>query len=160
MIVIIEGPDGAGKSTLAHALAKQHGFMYRHEGPPPTGVDPLQHYLDTLHHLQGTHMVLDRFALGERVYGPVLRGKDGLGPAGWIIFREHLRVMRVQTIVCLPDYDTCLKSWASGRAELIHDLPIFYETYSRWEMISREPQHYAIDHIYDYTRDPIPELHP
>lgn len=160
MIVIVEGPDGAGKTHLAMTLERQHHFLYRHEGPPPAGVDVLEHYLSILHHYRGANIVFDRFALGERVYGPVLRDHDGLGDVGWAIFRAQLQKVDAKTVLCLPSYDVCFSSWASGRTELFHEVNVFNETYRRWTALAASPATNAIDHIYDYTRHPLPELHP
>ena len=32
MIIVIEGPDGSGKSTLGDTLAKKYNGIYRHSG--------------------------------------------------------------------------------------------------------------------------------
>lgn len=156
MIVIIEGPDGAGKTHLAQALANQHGLTYHHEGPPPAGVDPLYHYGSLLEEARATRagVVFDRFALGERVYGPILRGKDGFGDDGWRVFTRLLRAAGAHHILCLPDYTTCYDSWASGRAELFHNRTLFGQTYSGWTHWSHRQLDAQITLVYDYKRDP------
>jgi MoxR-like ATPase len=67
MIVILEGPDGAGKTTLAEQLAKKYGLVYKHEGPPPPKVNVLEYYGQLLDEARGKNVVFDRLALGERV---------------------------------------------------------------------------------------------
>ncbi len=37
-VVILEGPDGSGKTTLAKELVKS-GFTYKHMGVPDEGTD-------------------------------------------------------------------------------------------------------------------------
>src|SRR5688500_988429 len=75
--VIIEGPDGAGKTTLAEHLVKHHGYRYHHEGKPEH-VDMLVRYAEVFleQTASGQPVVFDRLHLGELVYGNILRGKD------------------------------------------------------------------------------------
>lgn len=63
-MIIIEGPDGSGKTTLAMQMAKRANLEYRHMGPPEEGMDHVQWYLDRV----GPY-VWDRFHLGEETYG-------------------------------------------------------------------------------------------
>lgn len=81
--IIIEGPDGAGKSTLAAALGdlwindygkRPSTAHLLHRGPSQlSSLDdyqlPLQEY-----DLYSDLVVCDRWHLGEEVYGPRLRG--------------------------------------------------------------------------------------
>lgn len=73
MLIIIEGPDKSGKSTLAREIEKRFGYSYAHFGAP--GPDPAGEYARFLLNLKGP-TVCDRFYLGEQVYGPLLRGKS------------------------------------------------------------------------------------
>jgi len=129
MIVLIEGPDGAGKTILAKKLVDRFGLEYRHEGPPPKHVEPLYHYGTLLDSFRGRNVVFDRFALGERVYGPVLRGKDRLGVLGWQIFQRLVKATGAFQVLCLTDYETCEAIWSSGRPELFKDVKKFRASY-------------------------------
>ena len=73
-IVVLEGPDGSGKTTLANALVEA-GWAYEHSGPPEK--PSLEHYLDMLRR-HGGPVVLDRWHGGSYVYGIVFRGMDDL----------------------------------------------------------------------------------
>ena len=116
-LVIIEGPDGSGKTTLAQAIAERHGYVYQHEGPPPPGEDLMLYYLRKLivaHDLvvgkAARGVVFDRFAVGERVYGPLFRNKDGLGPSGGAVFGAVAARIGAVQIACLPPIVTCIKN--------------------------------------------------
>jgi len=78
VIVILEGPDGAGKSSLAAALAHRWAEQgkqtwYRHNGPPET-TEPAQEYIQQLAwacrtgFVAGDNVIIDRFSIGELVY--------------------------------------------------------------------------------------------
>lgn len=74
---VLEGPDGAGKSTLAKQLAMGYDLQVNHFGPPTKPA--LEEYLGFLAAQGRSHRrVLDRFHLGESVYGPIYRGTPPL----------------------------------------------------------------------------------
>jgi len=148
---VIEGPDGAGKSTLAHWLMKQYGLDYHHEGAPPKNIVCLVHYGRLLHEARehDRHVVYDRFALGERVYGPIYRKVDGLGADGWRVMKRLLHAAGVIQILCLPKYETCLNNWRVRRDlgnEMIEKEAVFKETYESWSN-NFLGEH---DYVYDY----------
>lgn len=70
MRVIIEGPDGCGKSTLADYLVEKYGLTAIHS----TADTPndLQYHIDLL---SNDNVVLDRANLGEIVF-PILHHRD------------------------------------------------------------------------------------
>src|SRR5580765_4211415 len=78
MLIIIEGPDGVGKTTLAESLAKELAesgdeVELLHRGPPKSHpldeyVLPLLDYVPGL----GRHVICDRWHWGEAVYPQVL----------------------------------------------------------------------------------------
>ena len=84
MLIILEGPDGAGKTTLAERLVTQLAVKYPrdqveliHRGPP-TRAHPLDEYVVPLLDYRpggGRHLVLDRWHWGERVY-PLTRNRQ------------------------------------------------------------------------------------
>lgn len=94
MWIIIEGPDGAGKTTLASRLtaaANELGInpVTRHLGPPEPGR-AVQDCLDVLVDLDdGASVISDRHHFGCPVYGPIYRpdqnlnGYGDMGKHGW-----------------------------------------------------------------------------
>lgn len=85
-IIVLEGPDLAGKTTLATEFASHGSHLKRvlKQGPP--SGDIITRYLKPIEELQvgepfGTDhdvLILDRWHVGELVYGPMLRGKSQL----------------------------------------------------------------------------------
>ena len=107
-VIILEGPDGGGKTTLARELEK-HGFLYRHEGPPPLGRDQVEYYMRSLNQaIEGpSDVVFDRLYLGELVYGPIIRGIDNLsGLEGLTLFNRLHRSKTIHQYLCLVDIAT------------------------------------------------------
>lgn len=95
MIILLEGPDGAGKSTLRDELIRVHaeegrgGSAIWHRGPFTAEHGPWEEYARDLLQLTPNPdwlVVMDRWHLGELVYGPLLRGASrlSLAQARWL----------------------------------------------------------------------------
>lgn len=92
MLIIVEGCDGAGKTTvcdrLDHLLTTEFGYtvLRTSAGVPEPGQDPYDTYERQLPDPRGlgsVAVVADRWHWGEPVYGPIMRGNDTLGLAGF-----------------------------------------------------------------------------
>ena len=81
MFIILEGPDGAGKTTLIEKLVFQFpNSKYLHFGVPE---DPDKQYEMYLHAIEtaGKYsdiIILDRCWYSDRVYAPIMRGTEGV----------------------------------------------------------------------------------
>ncbi|MGW3952895.1 hypothetical protein ACWEKM_18670 [Streptomyces sp. NPDC004752] len=72
--LVLEGPDGVGKSTLAERLSAQHGFRVIHSPRTPDHLDLATRYREIL---DGVDRILfDRCFISELVYGPLHRGRS------------------------------------------------------------------------------------
>jgi hypothetical protein len=85
MIIVLEGPDGAGKTTLAQRLVTEYvaaRWSVRLLRKGPIKQDVFTEYLRPLDDLIGkpsnTVWILDRWHVGELIYGPLLRGRSQL----------------------------------------------------------------------------------
>lgn len=84
MIICLEGVDGTGKSTLASSIVKEleqrypnDQVIYKHATQIKSDVfteytEPLSDYVPG----SGIHYVLDRWHIGEEIYGPLYRGES------------------------------------------------------------------------------------
>lgn len=96
MLIILEGVDCAGKSTLANRIKEELDYtpaLYeappdsyttelRHSGPP--ALHPLDEYVTPLLDYrpgQGKHIIYDRFHWGESVYPQVFGRESQMDPA-------------------------------------------------------------------------------
>ena len=84
-VIVLEGPDGAGKTTVAQAISELCPGLYESLrcGPPSPDVEPFDQYsavLDRAEELDhgGKVVVIDRLHVGELVYGRVLRKRSRL----------------------------------------------------------------------------------
>jgi len=75
-VIVLEGCDGTGKTTLAAALALQHGYQVIHSGRTPDGTDLADRY-QALLTIPGK-IILDRSFISELVYGPLDHGRSRL----------------------------------------------------------------------------------
>jgi hypothetical protein len=78
-VVVLDGCDGTGKTTIAETLRVRHSFRVIHSGRTPDGTDLAERYRRILA-LPGP-IVLDRSFISELVYGPLFRGWSRLTPA-------------------------------------------------------------------------------
>jgi hypothetical protein len=123
-LFILEGPDGAGKTTLATRIAKIFGAQYIHHGSYRNVKSLGKVYVDSLMlAVQGqTPVVLDRSWLSEPIYADVFRGgKDRLGPEGVRFLNRLALRCRAFVIRCLPPFDVVEKNVAATRADEHHN---------------------------------------
>lgn len=77
MIIIIEGADGSGKTTLANQLSKQTKYPIIHMSNPKTELEKVTMmglYVQQLR--TGKNFIFDRCWYSEMAYGPVFRDKS------------------------------------------------------------------------------------
>ena len=82
-MIIVEGPDNSGKSTLVEQLIKEFNLLqltpYK-KGPPQNAEDNFMNSWCIINGAIGLHtkrVIADRLSLiGESIYGPICRGKD------------------------------------------------------------------------------------
>jgi len=153
-ILVLEGPDGGGKTTLSDRFRPRFG--YRHEGPPDPRFGAFDYYVARLFdaYLESVltpGVVLDRFALGDRVYGPIFRGADRFGDDGWAKMRSVMDAAGCLRVLCLPPLEACLSAWRrrhAERREFVPDEELFALTYERWLEFRDDPGQVT----YDWTR--------
>lgn len=117
-LIILEGPDGAGKSTLAARLGTELGARVVHLGPFK-GLTNIAHlYVEAMQPaLDGYQpVVLDRSWLSEPIYGAVHRGgRDRVGPVyARMLERVAWRCYPV-VIRCLPPVEACLATFRARK---------------------------------------------
>lgn len=144
--VVLEGPDGAGKTTLARAICSHFKMEYHHEGPPPADGSLVDHYEHLLLH-SAVPTVFDRLYLGELVYGPLLRGASRLSHADVHRLTMVSFNSAIPIFVCLPPLETCLAN-NRYKNELIKDEEQRRTAYASWQELSKSR---CVSQVLDYT---------
>lgn len=78
-VIVLDGCDGTGKTTLARALRDQHGCLLVHSARTPDGADLAARYRQLL--ATPGRIVLDRSFISELVYGPLFHGRSRISPS-------------------------------------------------------------------------------
>ena len=83
-IVVLEGPDFAGKSTAISALVNRFDALVWANGQPDPVVNLNLDYLDQVVRAREAKrmVVFDRLHIGELIYGPLYRQGSTLNPKG------------------------------------------------------------------------------
>lgn len=101
MIIIIEGPDGSGKTTLANQLSRQTGYKIIHRTRPKTEEDKaimMDEYLQAIRSME--NMIFDRCWYSEMVYGPVMRGASVISYSQMYDLERQLAEVGAMIIYC------------------------------------------------------------
>lgn len=73
-MIIVEGPDNAGKTTLCNKLSKDLGLTVVHSERPKPGSNPVNHSINQI--APWGNIILDRcYAISEYVYGRIVRNR-------------------------------------------------------------------------------------
>lgn len=131
MIIVLEGPDGAGKSTLAEMFTRRHDAHVIHLGSRHAKRAYLYNWAVLEKaiklHMEGKMVVLDRMWLSEHVYGSVFRPGDAKIDLGRLMHRVLLTYGAIH-IVCTGPTDELVKH---QRANLDPDHPYDDEPFRR-----------------------------
>lgn len=149
-VIALEGCDGVGKTTVAAALASDHGYTTVHSGRTPDGMDLAGRYREILS--RPGKLVLDRCFISELVYGPLRHGRSRISIAeaarlataiaerhGVLVHltgRPEEIVVRLQARDCqspsLREIRELLEAYENAFATLGRIVPIITADPSRW----------------------------
>ncbi len=149
MIVVLEGVDGGGKTTLAGKLGLSLGLSYIHVSNPEPGDDVFQHHFQPIKGIKDDTIV-DRLHWSDDVYGAVLRGGPGLSDQEFGFLDGYLASRGAITVLCAPPLETVLFNLATAPREKNHNA----KTATRvWEEYQKPSRSFLTVLIYDYTQD-------
>lgn len=151
MIIIIEGPDGAGKTTLANKIHQQTGYMLLHRSQPKSEEEKakmMDEYLDVIK--SGKNCIMDRCWYSEMVYGPVMRDAAVISyPQMYTLERQVARTGGM-IIHCTGSLQTLWKRCLSRGEDYIVDKATFTRIYNGYETIMNEVPHIIPVVTYEY----------
>lgn len=153
-VTIIEGPDGAGKTTLTKQAWS--GADVVHTGPPSRHGAWRDYYgrLKTLVHNpnEPEHTVFDRFLYGEQVYGPVLRSDTSFTDIHRRMLERVLFSLQGVLVVALPEWEVCREVWGSrAETELVKQEQKLKALYDRWKLLLSQGEIQLPYTTYDFT---------
>ncbi|MFN9301361.1 MAG: hypothetical protein ACK6DA_01190 [Candidatus Kapaibacterium sp.] len=100
-MIILEGPDGAGKSTLGRILENELGLKVFHPGGAPDFVQ-FTEYCNRCNEMLRENYVCDRVSqISEYVYGPITNGRTMVSTRDVEDYLDFLRAeLGVLVIYC------------------------------------------------------------
>jgi hypothetical protein len=156
-VIILEGCDGSGKTTLATRMKDECGYRIVKTNAPRPGDDVFELYTDAILEATegGDRVAFDRHYLGELIYGPLLRGRDGLGPQGRDLLERLIAGRGVRLVICAPPWKRLVEGWRKKDDLLKREdqLRAVHDGYLR------ETKRLGIA-TYDWTREDLPDLSP
>ena len=157
MIIVVEGPDNSGKTTLSTRLAKDLGAIYLKTHVRPVTNAVLREYVRMTREfaISFNVLILDRHhAISEVIYGPILRGGHNLD-----MFEATLACDGLHAIYCRQPPDT-LGYWNPNIPQLPGVKENIQKIWEGYERVFRGPSKriFASVREYDYTTDSYHDL--
>lgn len=131
-IILLEGPDCSGKTTLARHLVDHHGARYIH-CRRDRNIWRLQTAALrlTIEWAQTQLVVLDRHWISECIYGRVFRGGSAF-PHSARSMHRMLERFGALTVLCLPPVEWVVEQHAERHARGGEDFPSVREVATRY----------------------------
>lgn len=101
MLIVIEGLDNTGKTTLSNFISETFKFEYLHSNRKKTKTEMLEYVYDLSEISNSRNIVMDRFPLvSEFVYGPIVRNQLLLSIKDFFEAWKHILVNMPFIIFC------------------------------------------------------------
>lgn len=105
-IIVLDGPDGTGKTTLAQYFVEHHGAVYLHLSYKFKNSMAQYHTAMLLKAIdlykKGHLVIIDRLWMSEYVYAKVFRGGSKIPHLGRLLDRIILKYSGIY-VVCIPE---------------------------------------------------------
>jgi hypothetical protein len=156
MIVIVEGPDGAGKTTLIHqirARSDRYFWIMRPSRPPTSKPEILRTLRWITSRPEKLDLLFDRHpAISEQIYGPIFRGINHLAEFEGAKATRALLGGVSMIIYCRPSKDRIrLNTRITPQMEGVPDL--IDKIITAYDSLMTELSLYKRVYHYDFDRD-------
>lgn len=155
MIILLEGPDASGKTTLVRQEFIPRGFQYIHNGVFPSPSHAYEAYINQLKFLTpNDNVIIDRMHISERIYGRIYHGECMNDDSYWHV-DSMLEKLNAIALICITNFHETLRIWASRQKdELIKDPKIFERIYDEyWQCILSNERTKAYTNLITYSYD-------
>jgi thymidylate kinase len=141
--IILEGPDGTGKSTLAQHLNLMTGFPIQHRSKPETEEEKQQMYRDYTAMVHNSDsIIVDRCWYSEMVYGKVMRDQSYIDPVEMLALEQLISINGGGLIIhCTDKVDVIWKRLQSRGEDYITDFHKLAEITFEYEMLMHQRKH-------------------
>lgn len=154
MVILVEGPDGSGKTTLCNELVKK-GYEYIHLSKDGAYKDTNTFYYafrSLLESKKGQNIVIDRSYISNYVYSTVFEDSDIISPVNLYGMQNLVHIV----VMCIPDRKKYLERFEklkSERQELYQTMDKVYDTFMKvpYKYFSERQK------IVIYNMDRVPE---
>jgi hypothetical protein len=109
-MIVIEGPDLVGKTTMAKRLADMTGLHYMHYSRLPDSHDRYWDYLPDVK----ASLILDRFVMSEPVYAAMRGEPTPLKPIDLIALQREMINVGCVTVLLTAENDLIEGRWREG----------------------------------------------
>lgn len=142
MKIIIEGPDGAGKTTLAQTLSRMTKYPIIHRSKPESDEERDSMMNGYLVNSQTTdNAIYDRYAYSELVYGTVMRDKSYVSFEQLLQIEDNLAKAGGMVIFCDAPIDLLWNRCLARGEDYITDLRALTAIQDRYRHLMLQMQH-------------------
>lgn len=150
MIIIIEGADGSGKTTLANKLSAQTGYPLIHMSQPKDAVEEQRMFIEYKDLIcQNKNIILDRCWYSEMAYGPLMRGRSAISYPMMFALEGILSRKGALLIYCKTDPKKQFDNARKRGEDFITTYDTFQAIYEMFEEIMGVPHSIPVV-TYDY----------
>ncbi|MNU34852.1 SPBc2 prophage-derived uncharacterized protein YorR [compost metagenome] len=143
MKIILEGPDGAGKTTLALQLSLMTGYPIQHRSKPETEEEKQLMYFEYEEMCHSyTDLIVDRCWYSEMVYGKVMRDQSYIDSNQMLYFEDGIKSFGGGMIIhCTDKIETLWERLQSRGEDYITDFHKLADITLHYEMLMHQEKH-------------------
>lgn len=154
-LVILEGPDGSGKSLLALKLKETFNATIIHHGPYPGQTHIAPHYAESIYRALRKEqlVVMDRSWLSEPVYAQAMkRGAPRVSQAQASMLDRLALTVKAVVIYCLPPLKTVIANHKRKTEDMVKGSAVLTQVYHTYKEQYRLGSATCLDRVtHDYV---------
>lgn len=153
MVIIIEGADGSGKSSLARTLHRQTNWLLIHRSQPKDKQDKqrmMDEYLDLI--WKGEDVIFDRSWYSEMVYGPIMRDESVISYEQMHTLEIALTLHGALIIYCEDDLDILWERCQERGEDYVTSKETLKQVCDGYERLFKKTTHYIPIVTYNWRK--------